>query len=77
MNNNFVEYEEVAESVHHICDICGKCCSSIKSTIKKNCAGGGVGGGEGGIDHLTARCTHRAVSIKISKCYKSYICVYT
>lgn len=42
MSNSFVEYEEVAEPFHHMCDICGKYCSS-KSTIKENCA---VGRGE-------------------------------
>lgn len=42
MSNSFAEFEEVAEPVHYMCDICGKYCSS-KSTIKENCA---VGRGE-------------------------------
>lgn len=42
MSNSFAEFEEVAEPVHHMCDICGKYCSS-KSTIKENRA---VGRGE-------------------------------
>lgn len=72
MSNSFAEFEEVAEPVHHMCDICGKYCSS-KSTIKENCA---VGRG-GDKNHNTPRCTHHAVGIKTPKCYKSYICVYT
>lgn len=71
MSNSFVEFEEVAEPVHHMCDIYGKYCSS-KSTIKENYA---VGRGETKttIPHVV----RHAVGIKTPKCYKSYICVYT